>query len=117
MKQLKQYLEEMSQNLQSGDKQVLNARLISLKSAFPFSQYEYILMFLRDKGAITFQQYEELRGKYVSLNPYLDLYGIAPRKFGEIWAHPHIMALDNRFKKPKILIPPIKVNTIYGLKE
>ncbi|MEO0128098.1 MAG: restriction endonuclease subunit M [candidate division WOR-3 bacterium] len=106
IEQLKQYLENLTQTLKSEDYQLLKARLVSLKSAFPFSQYEYILMYLRDKGAITLQQYEELREKYVSANPYLDLYGIAPRKFGEIWAHPHIMALDSRFKKASKEIDP-----------
>lgn len=100
IKQLKQYLEGLIQNLESENHKLLNIRLGSLKSVFPFNEYEYILMFLLDKGIIAFQQYEGLREKYISSNPYLELYGIAPRTFGEIWGHPHIMDIDNRFKKP-----------------
>lgn len=100
IKQLKQYLEGFIQNLEPKNHQLLTARLGSLKSVFPFNEYEYILMFLIDKGIITFQQYEKLREKYVSSNPYLELYSIAPRVFGEIWGHPHIMDIDSRFKKP-----------------
>ena len=106
IKQLKQYLENLSENLKPKNRRLLNARLESLKSVFPFNEYEYILMFLRDKGIITFQQYEELREKYVSSNPYLELYGIAPRSFGEIWGHPHIMDIDNRFKRPSKELDP-----------
>jgi len=97
---LKQYLEGLLQNLESKNHGLLSARLGSLKSVFPFNEYEYILMFLVDREVITFEQYEGLREKYVSSNPYLELYGIAPRAFGEIWGHPHIMDIDNRFKKP-----------------
>ena len=106
IKQLKQYLENFIQSLKPKNHRLLNARLESLKSVFPFNEYEYILMFLRDKEIITFQQYEELREKYVSSNPYLELYGIAPRTFGEIWGHPHIMDIDNRFKRPNKKLDP-----------
>jgi len=106
IKQLKQYLENLIQSLKPKNHRLLSARLESLKSVFPFNEYEYILMFLRDKEIITFRQYEELREKYVSSNPYLELYGIAPRTFGEIWGHPHIMDIDNRFRKPNKKFDP-----------
>ncbi len=106
IKQLKQYLENLVQSLKPKNHQLLSARLESLKSVFPFNEYEYILMYLRDKEIITFQQYEELREKYVSSNPYLELYSIAPRVFGEIWGHTHIMDIDNRLKKPNKELDP-----------
>jgi len=106
LKQLREYLEDLIKNLKPKNHHLLTARLGSLKSVFPFNEYEYILMFLLDKEIITFRQYEELRKKYVSSNPYLELYSIAPRIFGEIWGHPHIMDIDNRFKKPNKNIDP-----------
>jgi len=106
IKQLEQYLKNLSKNLKPENHHLLTVRLGSLKSVFPFNEYEYILMFLRDKEIITFKQYEELRKKYVSSNPYLELYGIAPRTFGEIWGHPHVMDIDNRFKKPNRNLDP-----------
>ncbi len=106
IKQLKQYLEGFIQNLKPKNNQLLSARLGSLKSVFPFNEYEYILMFLLDKEIITFQEYEKLREKYVSSNPFLELYGIAPRAFGEIWGHAHIMDIDNRFRKPNKELDP-----------
>lgn len=105
IKQLKQYLNNLTQSLESKDRQLLRARLGSLISVFPFNEYEYILMFLSDKKIITFQEYEKLREKYVSSNKYLELYGIAPRIFGEMW-HQHLMDLDNRFKKPDKNLDP-----------
>ena len=106
IKQLKQYLENLTQSLKSKNHQLLKARLGSLISVFPFNEYEYILMFLLDREIITFQEYEKLREKYVASNPYLELYGIAPRTFGEIWGHPHIIDVDNRFKKPNKNLDP-----------
>ncbi len=106
IKQLKQYLGGLIQNLEPKNHRLLSARLGSLKSVFPFNEYEYILMFLLEKGVITFPQYEKLREKYVSSNPYLELYSIAPRVFGEIWGHPHITDIDNRFKKPDKELDP-----------
>jgi hypothetical protein len=106
LKDLEKYLNNWIENLSPLDKKSLMARLSSLKSVFPFNKYEYILMFLLDRKIITFNDYEELRERYLSSNPYLELYGIAPREFGEIWGHSHIMDIDSRFKKPNKDIDP-----------
>ncbi|MBI2304497.1 MAG: hypothetical protein HYU86_07095 [Chloroflexi bacterium] len=104
--QLKNYLDSLSESLKGADKKLLNARVKSLVSAFPFSEYEYILMFLLDRRVIAFDDYEKLRNEYVSSNRYLDLYGLAPRIFGEIWTHEHIMDLDRRFIRPNKSVDP-----------
>jgi len=101
-KQIKAWIE----NLTSTDKKTLLARLSSLKSTFPFNEYEYRLMYLLDKEIINFEEYEQLRDNFVSENPYLELYGIAPRIFGEQWAQQHLMDIDGRFKKPTKNIDP-----------
>jgi len=95
-RQIKRWIESLTPE----DKKTLLARLSSLKSIFPFNEYEYRLMFLLDRAIITFKEYERLRNNFVSKNPYLELYGIAPRIFGEQWAQQHLMDIDNRFKKP-----------------
>ena len=59
--QLREYLDKFVQTLDRQDKDVLDARLQSLVSVFPFNEYEYILMFLRDRSVSTFKEYEELR--------------------------------------------------------
>jgi len=106
IKQLKDYLDSLAASLKSNDRKLLDARLRSLISVFPFNEYEYILMFLLDKRVIEFEEYEKLSNDYVSANRYLELYGLAPRIFGEIWGHEHIKDLDGRFIKPDKSIDP-----------
>jgi len=106
IKQLKDYLDSLAESLKNSDRKLFNARLKSLMSVFPFNEYEYTLMFLLNKKVIKFREYEKLRNEYVSSNRYLDLYGLAPRIFGEIWGHEHIKDLDKTFMKPDKSIDP-----------
>jgi hypothetical protein len=106
MNQLKDFLNSLAESLKAQDRKLLNARLKGLISAFPFNEYEYILMFLLDRKVIKFDEYEKLRTDYVSSNPYLELYGLAPRVFGEIWSHQHIIDLDKKFMRPNRDIDP-----------
>jgi len=105
-RQLREYLNRLMSSLQKEDRALLDARLKGLVSVFPFNEYEYILMFLRDRSVITFQAYEELRDSYVSKNKYLNLYGLAPRIFGQIWAEQHLQDLDRRFRKANKTVDP-----------
>ncbi len=103
-KKLDQKLEEWVKKLPQEDRKFLLAHLSSLKSIYPFNEYEYRLMYLLDKKIISFKEYESLRNAYVNANPYLNLYNISPRVFGEIWAQQHLIELDQRFKKPSKLV-------------
>ena len=105
IKQLRIHLEKLPKKLSPYDRALLNARLHSLISAFPFNEYEYILMFLLDRKVLTFGEYEKLRDRYVSDNKHLGLFEIAPRIFGEMW-HQHIIDLDKRFLKPSKKLDP-----------
>ncbi len=104
--ELREYLDRLIASLERNDRDLLGARLEGLVSVFPFNEYEYILMFLRDRSIISFQDYEDLRGKYVSANKYLNLYGLAPRIFGQIWGEQHLCDLDNRFQKAGKSVDP-----------
>jgi len=106
LKQLKEYINKFADNLQNGDRKLLETRLESLISVFPFSEYEYMLMFLKDREIITFKEYEKLRNNYVDANKYLGLYGLAPRIFGQIWGEKHIRDIDSRFKKADKSLDP-----------
>jgi hypothetical protein len=105
-KELREYLDRFISTLGRENRAVLDARLQSLVSVFPFNEYEYILMFLLEKGVIQFDEYEKLRESYVSSNRYLDLYGLAPRIFGQIWGEKHLMDIDPKFKKPDTSLDP-----------
>jgi hypothetical protein len=106
LRELQNYLNRFAESLRNSDRKLLDARLESLMSAFPFNKYEYALMFLLDKEIVGFSQYEKLREAYVSSNRNLHLYELAPRIFGEIWAQQHIQHLDARFAKPTRSIDP-----------
>ena len=99
-KNLDKKLEAWIKELPQEDRKILLAHLSGLKSIYPFNEYEYRLMYLFDKKVITFKEYEALRDAYVNANPYLNLYNISPRVFGEIWAQQHLIDVDLRFKKP-----------------
>ena len=77
--ELRSYLERLIDSLDFGNREMLQARLESLASVFPFNEYEYIITFMVDRGVITFLEYEALRDNYVSANRYLDLFNLAPR--------------------------------------
>ena len=104
--ELREYLDRFASRLESRDRSLLQARLESLVSVFPFSEYEFILMFLLDREIIDFKAYEKLRDNYVSSNRYLDLYGLAPRIFGQVWGEQHLIDLDARMKKANVSLDP-----------
>jgi len=106
LQELRAHLDQMIGSLKREDKRLLRTRLESLASVFPFNEYEYILTFLIDRGVIGFREYEKLRRNYVSANRYLDLFGLAPRIFGQVWGEKHLMGLDSRFRKPDRSIDP-----------
>jgi len=103
---LRAYLDDLIQSLSSEDRSLLGARLRGLISVFPFNEYEYILTFLVDRQIIRFQEYEKLRNEYISANPYLGLFELAPRIFGDLWCRQHLMDLDSRFQHPKKSLDP-----------
>lgn len=104
--QLRQYLDRFVSTLDRSNRELLDARLQGLVSVFPFNEYEYILMFLLGKNVIRFEQYEKLRDTYVSANRYLELYGLAPRIFGQVWGEQHVQDLHSGFKKPNSSLDP-----------
>jgi len=106
LKTLKRHIEERKQFLKSENQSILKERLERPIRIFPFNEYEYSLMFLLNKKAITIEQYEKLRNDYMSANKNLNLYGLAPRIFGQVWGEEHITMLDSRFQKPNKLLDP-----------
>ena len=104
--ELKQYLERLTTSLDREDKELLTARLEALSSAYPFNEYEYIISFLIDRGLLSFQEYEDLRNRYVSSNRYIELFSLSPRVFGQVWGEKHVSDLDRRFQIPNTNLDP-----------
>src|SRR3989338_9088259 len=106
LRQLKEHLNKFASELADKDKKFIEERLRGLISASPFNEYEYMLIFLRDRNVITFQEYEKLRKEYVDSNKHLHLYGLSPRVFGEIWGEEQLRNIDSRFKKASKTLDP-----------
>ena len=71
----------------------LDERLAALEHAYPFTAFDYTLMYLQHRGVLSFDSYEDLRAIYVSANPNLRLFELDPRTFGEDWGPEHLMGL------------------------
>lgn len=106
LQELRAYLDSLIGTLKHEDRKLLEARLKGLVSVFPFNEYEFILTFLVEHRVIRLADYEKLRNNYVSSNRYLNLFGLAPRIFGQVWGEKHLMDLDSRFRKPNKSIDP-----------
>lgn len=106
LQDLQSAIDRFQERLGREDRSLVQARLEGLISVFPFNEYEYVLTFLVDRHAITFDEYENLRQRYVSANRYLDLFSLAPRVFGQVWGEQHLLDLDPRFMKPSRTLDP-----------
>ncbi|MFA5119362.1 MAG: hypothetical protein WC695_11055 [Candidatus Omnitrophota bacterium] len=95
---LNQYLDDLVEECSDQDKELLIEKLASLMMVFPAADYEYMLVFLRDKQIISVEQFKELRKKFLEANKNLIVYGISSRMFAEIWAVEQLKRLDVRFK-------------------
>ncbi|NPV38479.1 hypothetical protein BREVNS_0305 [Brevinematales bacterium NS] len=106
LQELRCYLNNLVAQLENQDNSLLKKELKKLSSVFPFNEYEFILTFLVSRGTLNFDDYKELREKYVFANLYLDLYSLAPRIFGQVWGEQHVRAIDARFMKPNKSVDP-----------
>lgn len=104
--ELHEALERLAEGLAPDDRNGLRARTQSLVSVYPFNEFEYVLMYLLDRSALTFAEYEDLRSAYVRANRYMHLFGLAPRIFGQIWGEQHLRDLSDRFRKPDAATDP-----------
>lgn len=74
--------------------------LETLYSVYPFNRFEYAISHLLAKGAMTLDEYCDMRDNYHERNKYLHLFQMtAPRKFGT-WAENHITELVPEFSHP-----------------
>ena len=101
MEILKKNLEKLIKTLSYQQKNKLKNRLDDLISVYPFNEYEYIISSLLGLGAISLNDYLEIRDEYIARNMYLYIFEIsAPRGFGEQWAQGHLKELVPELIKP-----------------
>ena len=77
----------------------LKHRLAELTHAYPFSAFDYMLMYLQHRGVLSFDSYEDLRSIYVASNPHLALFEQDPRQFGQDWGPLHLIALHPELRR------------------
>ena len=121
METLRQKLDELIERLRNAEE--FRVQLEDLKSAYPFSEYEYIISHLLAADRLTLDEYHELRDDYVQRNLYLSLFEISPAGFGGTWAQGQLKALVPSLLAPsKKMIQIIHVNMtlsfrhVFGLK-
>lgn len=102
--ELKNLLMDYENRLSAELKNEMNKKLKQSVEAYPFNEYEFRLTYLQKHKIINFSEYERIRQKYIESNKYLELYGLAPRVFGQIWGETHISKLDTKFTKPSKLL-------------
>jgi hypothetical protein len=105
-------MEILEQELESFIAKMNNANdfrigLHGINSIYPFSRYEYVISALLSKGALTFEEYLELRDNYINRNLFLHVFEItAPRGFGDTWAFSHLLSIEPELKRPDRSIDP-----------
>jgi len=83
--ELKIILVDYENKLSHQLKAELKEKLSLSTEAYPFNEYELRLTFLQEHNIISFEKYVDIRRKYILSNIYLNLYGLAPRVFGQVW--------------------------------
>ncbi len=97
--ELRNLLKTYENQLPSELKLELNEKLKESVEAYPFNEYEFKINYLREHRILTFPEYENIRRTYILSNKYLELYGLAPRVFGQIWGEAHIREINSKFNK------------------
>lgn len=99
MEKLKKDLDKLIEQLENADDFRLS--LENLVSAYPFSEYEYIISHLLVANRLTLEEYYDLRNSYIDRNLYLYIFEIsAPRGLGDKWAFGHLKELVPDFQRP-----------------
>lgn len=104
--ELKNILSKYENQLSKQLKDELSEKIKLSVEAYPFNEYELKLTFLQEHNIISYTTYEIIRKKYISSNIYLDLYGLAPRVFGQVWGETHILGKNKRFNKAHKSLDP-----------
>lgn len=76
-------------------------------SSFPFNEYELLLTQMISQGAMTLEEYQEIRAEYLSRNPNLWLFELsAPRAFGERYAQTLLQTMNGKLLTPSKTLDP-----------
>jgi len=83
------------------DAESVRSRLSELYSVYPFNEFEYLIATLLGRGALSLDEYQEMRDAYMERNLFLYIFEISgPRTFGEAWAQGNLKELVPDLHKP-----------------
>jgi hypothetical protein len=100
LEKLREQLDELIERLENEDD--FRVELESLKSIYPFNEFEYIISNLLGKNKLTLEDYKRIRENYIEGgNKYQHLYDLSSKKFGSVWAETHV----------KTVVPNLLIST------
>jgi hypothetical protein len=83
------------------DAESVRSRISELYSVYPFNEFEYLIATLLGRGALSLDEYQEIRDTYMERNLFLYIFEISgPRTFGEAWAQGNLKELVPDLHKP-----------------
>lgn len=82
------------------EQEEIRSRLASLKSRYPFNEYEYLISTLLAMNVLTLDGYHDLRESYVARNRYLHIFELSSQNFGGKWAENRLKRLVPELQKP-----------------
>jgi len=83
------------------DAESVRSRISELYSVYPFNEFEYLIATLLGRGALSLDDYQEMRDAYMERNLFLYIFEISgPRTFGEAWAQGNLKELVPDLHKP-----------------
>lgn len=108
MEKLIETIEGYKEKLPKEAKQLIEDVTLDACSKYPFNRYTNIFSVLLKKGALSYEEYMRIRDEYFDRNPYLDLFEMAPRTFGQTWGEDWLLSK----KKNYLTTPPPKAGYI-----
>lgn len=98
MEHLKKELDMLVSKLPNEEE--FRVKLVTLQSAYPFNEYEYIISTLLGLDTLTLEQYYGLRDRYIERNCFLHIFDLTSRRFGDTWAYGQIKSIIPEIRKP-----------------
>ena len=106
LSELRERLDDRISKLPEDRRELLLQQETSYRAVHPFNEFELRVALLLANHALSIGEYLTLRADYVAANRYLDLFPLAPRIFGQVWAQEHLKSLDPRLQTASRVLDP-----------
>ena len=106
MEILEAKINELKASLQEEDQKKVDAEQMPECSKYPFNKYANTIAYLLGKNLISYDDFLQMRGEYYTRNPYISLFELSPRDFGQNYIENSILKLHLELQKPSIDFDP-----------